>query len=53
MNKIQLPKDALQRVRIGKAFAEYDIIRDDPELFVRTPATLSSMNTEHSNCLFI
>ncbi|MDO6709042.1 hypothetical protein [Photobacterium sp. 1_MG-2023] len=53
MNKIQLPRDALQRVQVGKAFAEYDIIRDDPELFVRTPATLSSMSTGHYNCFFV
>ncbi|WCP68131.1 transposase [Vibrio tubiashii] len=53
MTKVQLPKDALQRVRIGKAFAEYDIIRKDPDLFVKTPATLATLNTDHANCFFI
>ncbi len=51
--KIQLPKDALQRVKLGQAFAEYDIIRSDHELFVTTPATLSALNSDSSNCFFI
>ena len=31
MSKVQLPKDALQKVRVGKAFAEYDVIRKNPQ----------------------
>lgn len=53
MARIQLPKDALQRVKIGKAFAEYDLIRSDPLLFVSTPATISSLNLDGSNCFYI
>ncbi|PHS69804.1 P-loop ATPase, Sll1717 family [Alloalcanivorax xenomutans] len=53
MGKISLPKDALQRVRIGKAFAEYDIIRKDPFLFVTTPATISSLSPDGANCFFV
>lgn len=53
MSKIQLPKDALKRVRIGQAFAEYDIIRNDPQLFVATPATISSMDPEGESCFYI
>lgn len=53
MSRIQLPKDALKRVKIGQAFAEYDIIRTDPQLFVATPATLSSLDSEATNCFYI
>ena len=53
MARIQLPKDALKRVKIGQAFAEYDIIRNDPHLFVTTPATLSSLDPEGTNCFYV
>jgi len=53
MATIQLPKNALQKVKIGKAFAEYDVIRTDPQLFVTTPATLSALNKDGENCFFI
>jgi hypothetical protein len=29
MSRITLPKNALEKIKIGQAFAEYDIIRDD------------------------
>lgn len=53
MTKIQLPKDALKRVKIGQAFAEYDLIRNDPQLFVATPATLTSVDPEGTNCFYV
>ena len=53
MSKVILPKNALQRVKIGKAFAEYDLIRNDPELFVKTPATISSLDEDSSNCFYV
>ena len=53
MSRIQLPKNALQRVKIGQAFAEYDIIRTDPSLFVATPATLSSLSNDTQNCFYV
>jgi hypothetical protein len=53
MSRIQLPKNALQRVQIGQAFAEYDIIRKDPNLFVATPATLSSLRSDTKNCFYV
>ena len=53
MGRIQLPKDALKRVKIGQAFAEYDIIRNDPHLFVTTPATLASIDPDSSNCFYV
>lgn len=53
MKEIQLPKDALQRVDLGKAFAEYDLIRRSAELFVSTPATLAALNKQNSSCFFV
>ncbi|WGS40293.1 hypothetical protein LFL97_11085 [Burkholderia sp. JSH-S8] len=53
MTTVTLPKKALERVQIGQAFAEYDIIRDDQELFVSTPSTISAMNVDGQSCFFI
>jgi hypothetical protein len=53
MKQIQLPKDSLQRVDLGKAFAEYDIIRRSAELFVSTPATLAALNKDNNSCFFV
>jgi len=53
MGKINLPKDALQKIQIGQAFAEYDIIRQDSQLFVTTPATLACLKGDGSNCFFV
>jgi hypothetical protein len=50
---ISLPNNALQRIKIGQAFAEYDEIRSHPDLFVNTPATIAATNTENSNCFFV
>jgi len=53
MGNIQLPKNALSRVKIGQAFAEYDIIRSNPSLFVTTPATLSALDTDGESIFYI
>ncbi len=53
MNRISLPKNALQRVDVGKAFAEYDLIRKDQQLFVSTPATLAALDPSGGSCFFI
>lgn len=53
MSAIVLPKDALQRVDMGKAFAEHDILRTTPELFVSTPATLAALSKDNSHCFFV
>lgn len=53
MGRIQLPKDALKRVKIGQAFAEYDFIRSDPELFVSTPSTISSLDPDGTDCFYV
>jgi hypothetical protein len=53
LSTITLPKKALERVQIGQAFAEYDLIRNDPELFVSTPSTIAAMDTDGGSCFFI
>ncbi|MFC0130564.1 P-loop ATPase, Sll1717 family [Ralstonia solanacearum] len=53
MSAISLPKNALERVKIGQAFAEYDLIRDEPDLFVSTPSTIAALNSGGQSCFFI
>ena len=53
MSSITLPKKALERVQIGQAFAEYDLIRDDPDLFVSTPSTIAALNADGQSCFFV
>lgn len=53
MTAISLPKKALERVQLGQAFAEYDIIRDDPQLFVSTPATIAALHPDGQSCFFV
>jgi hypothetical protein len=47
------PKDALQRIQIGQSFAEYDLVRVDPNIFVSTPASLVAIQPENKKCFFI
>lgn len=53
MSKISLPKNALERIQIGQAFAEYDLIRDEPELFVSTPAALVALDQNINKSFFV
>ncbi|MFN3440508.1 MAG: P-loop ATPase, Sll1717 family [Acidovorax sp.] len=48
-----LPKKALERIQIGQAFAEYDLIRNEPELFVSTPAALAALDQASQKCFFV
>ena len=50
---IQLPKDALARINLGQAFAEYDHIRTNPSLLVKTPAIESAVNPDRGRLFFI
>jgi hypothetical protein len=52
---IQLPRDALSRIRLGHSFAECDIIRDAPGLFVQTQSTAAAVEygEQRSKCFFI
>ena len=51
--KIVLSKKALERIHVGQAFAEYDLIRDEPELFVSTPAALAALDQSTQKCFFV
>lgn len=50
---VQLPREALQRIQIGQSFAEYDIVRSDPKVFVVTPASLVAVQPENAKCFFV
>jgi len=50
---IQLPKDALSRVHLGHSFAEYDIIRSNPQITVKTPALLAAEASGRAKCFFV
>lgn len=50
---IQLPKDALARVDLGQAFAEYDPILQNPQVFVRTPAFAAADDPSRRKCFFV
>ena len=51
--RTQLPRNALSKINLGQAFAEYDVIRIDPDLFVRTPALLAALDHERSKSFYI
>jgi len=53
MSNVILPKNALERVNLGQAFAEYDIIRNDPVLFVSTPSTIAALDPDSAHCFFV
>jgi len=48
-----LPKNALQRVQLGQAFAEYDQSLKRPEVYVHTPAFAAADNFDNSRCFFV
>jgi Holliday junction resolvasome RuvABC ATP-dependent DNA helicase subunit len=47
------PKDALQRIHIGQSFAEYDLVREDPYVFVSTAASLVATQSDNKKCFFV
>ena len=51
--KVQLPKDALERVSLGHSFAEYDRTLEHGEAFVRTPALNAALDPTSSKCFFV
>lgn len=53
MSTITLPKNSLEKIQLGQAFAEYDLIRKDPQLFVTTPATIAALNPDSGKCFFV
>jgi hypothetical protein len=50
---VQLPKDAINRVNLGQSFAEYDLVLQNPNIFVETPAFRAALNTSRAKCFFI
>jgi len=49
----QLPKDALKKASLGQSFAEYDLIRAHPSLFVDTPALRAAIDVNRPKCFFV
>lgn len=49
----QLPKDALKKASIGQSFAEYDLVRLYPSLFVETPAMRAAMDPNRPKSFFV
>lgn len=53
MPRITLPKDALTRIDLGDAFAESDLLKRDPTLFVKTPASVSALKDDGRKIFFV
>ena len=52
--RIQLAKNALSRVNLGQAFAEYDtVLKHSDSIFVKTPAMNSAIDATRSKCFFV
>jgi hypothetical protein len=49
----QLPKDALKKASVGQSFAEYDLIRAHPYLFVETPAMRAALDPNRPKSFFV
>ncbi len=49
----KLPKNALDRLRLGQSFAEYDPLLSKNSVFVHTPALNAAMNYENAHCFFV
>src|SRR4051794_38779960 len=51
--KVQLPKDALQRINLGHSFSEYDQVLRQAGVFVRTPALAAALAPTRGKCFFV
>lgn len=49
----QLPKKAFANARLGHSFAEHDLIRTDPKLFVETPAIRAATDPDSGKIFFV
>jgi len=49
----QLPKDAVKKASMGQSFAEYDLIRAHPSLFVETPAMRAALDPNRPKSFFV
>jgi hypothetical protein len=50
---IQLPRDALSRVRLGDVFAEQDRMLLQKDVFVKTPALVHATDSTSSKCFYV
>jgi hypothetical protein len=50
---VQLPKDAINRVNLGQSFAEYDLVLQNPNIFVETPEFRAALNSSRAKCFFV
>lgn len=48
-----LPKDALKKADLGSSFAEYDLVRKNPDLFVETSAIRAAADSDSSKSIFV
>jgi hypothetical protein len=49
----QLPKDAVRKASVGQSFAEYDLIRSYPGLFVETPAMRAASDPNRPKSFYV
>ena len=50
----RLPRDALSKIKLGVSFAEYDMtLKNNPTVFVQTPATMAAKDTERQKYFFV
>jgi hypothetical protein len=52
-NGFQLPKDSIKKADLGQSFAEYDVVRTDPQMFVETPSMRAAAGRVASKCIFV
>ena len=50
---IQLPRQAFAKAKLGQSFAEHDLVRANPKLFVETPAIRAAQDTNGGKAFFI
>jgi hypothetical protein len=48
-----LPKKAFATARLGQSFAEHDLVRANPKLFVETPAISAAQDVSGEKIFFI
>ncbi len=51
--QLHVPKDILQRIRLGQTFAEYDKVLLKQGVIVKTPALTAAEDESRSKCFFV
>ncbi len=52
-SNIRLPKNALEKINLGNAFAEYDSVLLRPGIFVQTPAIVAAQDESRAKSFFV